>query len=274
MAAAALVLSLLDDKPVLILAPATLIWQWQDELDDKLGIPAAVWSTQKKCWLDTERRPLTQKGDATLVSKCPRRVGIVSIGLIINGNDEGERGALARKAFGVLILDEAHKARSSRGQSGREAARPNNLLGFLKIVARNAANVILGTATPIQMGAVELWDLLSALTQGAPQVLGMPFDGGEWMREESIQYLTMHDLGRPTTRTVGVCSATLCRLRTSIVYFATCAQTPASQHGKFWGRDTILSALASGRTSSRISRRSPSGAIRSYGALCAEHGRC
>ena len=190
MAAAALVLSMLDDKPVLILAPATLIWQWQDELDDKLGVPAAVWSTQKKCWLDTERRPLTQKGDAALVSKCPWRVGIVSTGLIINGDDEGERGALARKAFGVLILDEAHKARSSRGQSGREAARPNKLLGFLKTVARNAANVILGTATPIQMGAVELWDLLSALTQGAPQVLGMPFDGGEWMREELIQYLT------------------------------------------------------------------------------------
>lgn len=64
MAAAALVLSLLDDQPVLILAPATLIWQWQEELEDKLGIPAAVWSTQKKCWLDSERRALTQKGDA------------------------------------------------------------------------------------------------------------------------------------------------------------------------------------------------------------------
>lgn len=115
---------------------------------------AAVWSTQKKRWLDAERRPLTQKGDATLVAKRPWRVGIVSTGLIINGDDEAERGALARKTFGVVILDEAHKARSSRGQSGREAARPNNLLGFLKTVARNAANVILGTATPIQMEAV------------------------------------------------------------------------------------------------------------------------
>ena len=132
MAAAALVLSMLDDKPVLILAPATLIWQWQDELEDKLGVPAAVWSTQKKCWLDGERRPLTQKGDATLVAKCPWRVGIVSTGLIVNGDDEGERGALAKKTFGVVILDEAHKARSSRGQSGREAARPNNLLEFLR----------------------------------------------------------------------------------------------------------------------------------------------
>lgn len=190
MAAAAMVLSLLDDKPVLVLAPATLIWQWQEELEDKLGVPAAVWSTQKKCWLDGERRPLTQKGDPTLVAKCPWRIGIVSTGLIVNGDDEGERGALAKKSFGVVILDEAHKARASRGMLGREAARPNNLLQFLRRAAGNATNVILGTATPIQLDAVELWDMLAALGQGAPQVFGTPFDGGEWLREEAIQFLT------------------------------------------------------------------------------------
>lgn len=190
MAAAALVLSVLDDKPVLILAPATLIWQWQDELEDKLGIPAAVWSTQKKCWLDSERRPLTQRGDPELVAKCPWRTGIVSTGLIVNGDDEGERGALAKKSYGVVILDEAHKARASRGMQGSDPPKPNNLLIFLRAIARNAQNVILGTATPIQLDAVELWDLLSALNQGAPQVLGTPFEGGEWTREESIQFLT------------------------------------------------------------------------------------
>jgi hypothetical protein len=190
MAAAALVLSLLDDKPVLILAPATLIWQWQEELEDKLGIPAAVWSTQKKCWLDGERRPLTQKGAPELVTKCPWRIGIMSTGLIVNGDDEGERGALAKKSYGVVILDEAHKARASRGMQGRDPPTPNNLLKFLRGIARNAQNVILGTATPIQLDAVELWDLLSALNQGAPQVLGTPSDGGEWTRDESIQFLT------------------------------------------------------------------------------------
>src|SRR6266436_510126 len=190
MAAAALVLSLLDDKPVLILAPATLIWQWQEELEDKLGIPAAVWSTQKKCWLDGERRPLTQKGDPELVAKCPWRTGIMSTGLIVKGDDEGERGALAKKSFGVVILDEAHKARASRGMQGRDPARPNNLLNFLRAIARNAQSVILGTATPIQLDAVELWDLLSALSQGAPQALGTAFEGGEWTREDSIQFLT------------------------------------------------------------------------------------
>jgi hypothetical protein len=167
MAAAALVLSMLDDKPVLILAPATLIWQWQEELEDKLGVPAAVWSTQKKCWLDGERRPLTQKGDPTLVAKCPWRIGIMSTGLIVNGDDAGERGALAKKSFGVVILDEAHKARASRGQNGRGAAEPNQLLRFLRGAAGRATNVIIGTATPIQLDAVELWDLLNALPTGA-----------------------------------------------------------------------------------------------------------
>ena len=190
MAAAALVLSMLEDKPVLILAPSTLVWQWQEELEDKLGLPAAVWSTQKKCWVDGEKRPLTQRGDPTLVAKCPWRIGIVSTGLIVNGNDEAERGVLAKKSFGVVILDEAHKARASRGQSGRDPADPNNLLAFLRRIAANAGNVILGTATPIQLNAVELWDLMAAMGQGAPQVLGRPFDSGEWLREESIQYLT------------------------------------------------------------------------------------
>jgi hypothetical protein len=65
-----------------------------------------------------------------------------------------------------------------------------------------AAAVILGTATPIQLDAVELWDILAVLGQGAPQVLGTPFDGGEWMREESIRFLTgerpwpQHDTSR------------------------------------------------------------------------------
>lgn len=47
MATSALVSALLEDGPVLILAPSTLTIQWQVEMMDKLGIPAAVWSSQK-----------------------------------------------------------------------------------------------------------------------------------------------------------------------------------------------------------------------------------
>lgn len=191
MAAAALVLSMLDDRPVLILAPATLIWQWQEELEDKLGVPAAVWSTQKKCWLDSEERALTQKGDPTLVAKCPWRIGIVSTGLIVNGNDEGERGALASKSYGVVILDEAHKARVRRqARDGRTEESANKLMAFLRKITAKSGSVIFGTATPIQLDVVELWDLMATLAQGASQVLGSPFNGAEWWRETSIQYLS------------------------------------------------------------------------------------
>jgi hypothetical protein len=115
----------------------------------------------------------------------------VSTGLIVNGDDAAERGALAKKSFGVVVLDEAHKARAGREtRGGNTTATPNNLLRFLHKVARNAGSVLLGTATPIQLDAVELWDLLLALGQGAPQVLGSLSEGSEWARDESIRFLT------------------------------------------------------------------------------------
>lgn len=90
------------------------------------------------------------------MTKCPWRIGIVS--LIINGDDAAERGALAKKSFGVVILDEAHKARAPReSRGGNTTMTLNNLLRFLSGVARNAGSVLLGTATPIQLDAVALW---------------------------------------------------------------------------------------------------------------------
>lgn len=51
-------------------------------------------------------------------------------------------------------------------------------------------NVILGTATPIQLDAVELWDPLIAISPSAPHVLGTLSEGGEWSRQDSLQFLT------------------------------------------------------------------------------------
>jgi hypothetical protein len=187
MASAALVLSVLDGGPVLILAPATLTWQWQAELWDMLGVPAAVWSTQGKQWIDPDGYPLTPRGDVSFAARCPWRFGIMSTGLIVNGDDNGERGLLRAKRFGVVILDEAHKARAKRAQDGtRDGA--NNLLTFMEKMAANSGSVLLGTATPIQLNPVELWDLAYMLHQGAPQVLGQGVT--EWRRQQSIEYLT------------------------------------------------------------------------------------
>lgn len=186
MGAATLVLSLLVDKPVLILAPSTLVWQWQTELADMLGLPSCVWSTQKKCWIDPQGFPLSGRGPEH-IARCPMRIGIVSTGLIVNGAADGEKARLAQMSFGVLVLDEAHKARARRDRGGNLEGY-NNLLAFMREAARRAGNVILGTATPIQLNVVELWDLQHLLAQGAPHVLGT--GGSPWLRADVMDCFT------------------------------------------------------------------------------------
>lgn len=187
MATAALSLCLLSDrenkrrKPVIIFAPATLCEQWQVEMIDKLGIPCARWSTQKKAWLDPENRVISPIGQEH-IAKCPLRVGIVSTGLMMR--DSLEKQYLLSLRFGIAILDEAHKARSRQG-FGRDAGTHNELLAFMREIAARSEHVILGTATPIQTRPEDLWDLVGILHQGVGSfVLGN--DYAKWHRPQEV----------------------------------------------------------------------------------------
>lgn len=175
MATSALVSALLDDGPVLILAPSTLTIQWQIEMMDKLGVPAAVWSSQKKVWLGEEGQVLSPRGDASSIKKCPYRIAIVSTGLIMHQREKTdfvkEAGELLKNRFGTVILDEAHKARA-RGGLGDQSSEPNNLMAFMQQMGKRTRHLILGTATPIQTDVRELWDLLGILNSGVDFVLG------------------------------------------------------------------------------------------------------
>lgn len=175
MATSALVSALLNDGPVLILAPSTLTLQWQVEMLDKLGIPSAVWSSQKKVWLGPQGQMLSSKGDPAAIKKCPYTIAIISTGLIMHQREHGEfikeAGIILSQKFGTVILDEAHKARA-KGGFGEKAAQPNNLLCFMQQMGRRTRHMILGTATPIQTDVRELWDLLDVLNCGADFVLG------------------------------------------------------------------------------------------------------
>jgi len=175
MAASALVSALLDDGPVLILAPSTLTIQWQVEMMDKLGVPAAVWSSQKKVWLGVEGQILSPRGVSSSIKNSPHKIAIVSTGLIMHQREQAdfikEAGMLLKNRFGTVILDEAHKARA-RGGFGDKASEPNNLMAFMQQIGRRTRHLILGTATPIQTNVRELWDLLGILNSGAEFVLG------------------------------------------------------------------------------------------------------
>lgn len=175
MATSALVSALLNDGPILILAPSTLTIQWQIEMMDKLGIPSAVWSSQKKVWLGVEGQILSARGVSESIKKCPYRIAIVSTGLIMHQREDKdfvkEAGMLLKNKYGTVILDEAHKARS-KGGFGDNSTQPNNLLMFMLYIGKRTRHLILGTATPIQTKISELWDLLTILSSGAEFVLG------------------------------------------------------------------------------------------------------
>jgi superfamily II DNA or RNA helicase len=168
LAASAMLSALLDDGPVLILCPSTLTLQWQVELNDRLGIPSAVWSSGQKVWIDPHGHTIKTRG-AEDITRCPFRIAIVSTGLIVHESPECQF-LLARK-FGTVVLDEAHKARRSGGL-GPKKDEPNNLLEFMLRIGPRTKNLLLGTATPIQTEVRELWDLMRILNAGAEFVLG------------------------------------------------------------------------------------------------------
>ncbi len=173
LAASAMISALLDDGPVLILCPSTLTLQWQVELADKLGIPSAVWLSAKKEWIDPKGHVIKTRGPED-IARCPFRIAIISTGLIVHESEEC-RYLLERK-YGMVVLDEAHKARQ-RGGLGERKNEPNNLLKFMLQIGTRTKHLLLGTATPIQTEVRELWDLLRILNTDADFVLGREYFG-------------------------------------------------------------------------------------------------
>lgn len=192
LAASAMVSALLDDGPVLILCPSTLTLQWQVELKDRLGIPSAVWLSNKKVWQDHHGHVVKTRGPEDIV-RCPFRIAIVSTGLIVHQSEE-KRQLLSRK-YGTVILDEAHKARRAGGL-GPKRDEANNLLEFMLAIGDRTKNLLLGTATPIQTEVRELWDLMTILNGGAGFVFGNP-KTSQW-RNPSISLPVLKGEWQPT----------------------------------------------------------------------------
>ncbi len=191
LAMAAQLMALAGDGPVLVLAPKPLLQQWQDELDTLLGLPSAVWDGSQ--WVDERGVEHPGAGDES-IRRCPRRVGIVSTGLITRGSEVVEW--LANMRFECVILDEAHRARRrfQPGQPGR--GKPNNLLRFLRRISPRTKSLLLATATPVQLHPIEAFDLLDALAQSSDAVLGSA--GSRWRQPQASLDLLLGKATLPT----------------------------------------------------------------------------
>ncbi|WP_018086518.1 phospholipase D-like domain-containing anti-phage protein [Desulfurispora thermophila] len=172
LALAAQLMAFHGDKPILVIAPKTLLWQWQDEINTLLDMPSAVWTGKE--WVDENGIKYPASGDAA-IKKCPRRVGIVSQGLITANSEQVQH--LLNMEYECVIVDEAHRARRKNLGPGKEDEKPvpNNLLNFLLEISKRTKSMLLATATPVQMYPIEAWDLLNILSQGNDSVLGNPF---------------------------------------------------------------------------------------------------
>jgi len=189
LAMAAQLIALTGDKPILIICPKTIVWQWQDEMLDLLDMPSAVWDGRR--WVDERDIEYPVSGVET-IRKCPRRVGIVSGGLITRVTEAAAQ--LLKLDYDCVILDEAHHARRRNlGPShDQENPDPNNLLDFMYQIAPRARSLLLATATPVQIRPIEAWDLLDILNRGDESVLGNQFS--HWQDAPKALNLVMgHD---------------------------------------------------------------------------------
>ncbi len=193
LAMAAQLMALSGDSPVLVLAPKPLIWQWQGELSTLLDMPSAVWDGRN--WVDENGIEHPSTGPEA-IRRCPRRVGIVSTGLIISGSEI--KDWLVNGSYECVILDEAHRARRRNLGPGKEydPAEPNNLLRFLWEISPRTRSLLLATATPVQLHPIEAWDLLDALARGSEAVLGGY--GSQWRKPRHALVLLLGGEESPT----------------------------------------------------------------------------
>jgi hypothetical protein len=174
-----------DGGPILVLTPKPLLQQWQDELMELLRLPSARWTG--KAWVDENNVEYPSDGVKSL-GKCPRRIGLVSQGLIVRGMAEAKKQLLSRR-YTCVIVDEAHRARRRKvpkvdasADEIDEKGEPNKVMAFLREIGLKTKSMLLATATPVQLHPVEAWDLLEVLSQGNDGVLGGWTRSSPWFR--------------------------------------------------------------------------------------------
>ena len=124
-------------EQVLVLAPASLVGQWREELETKFGLAFA-----------TSHDPLLRADPQSFWGQ--KRI-IASISAA-RRREHAER--LAGRSFDLVIVDEAHHLRDRSSQSWK------------LVDALNKRFLLLLSATPVQNDLIELYNLLTLLKPG------------------------------------------------------------------------------------------------------------
>lgn len=140
-------------RRVLILTPASIQSQWHEELREKFNLH--FWSYQGRELQDPYGETLTPRDNPWN----SRDLILASSHLVRRA--ERSQELLTAHPWDLIVLDEAHHARR-RNPTVREDT-PNRLLNLMRSLKEKTSAIILLSATPMQIDAIEVFDLLSLL---------------------------------------------------------------------------------------------------------------
>ena len=153
-------------KRVLILAPASIQPQWHEELREKFNLH--FWSYSKG-ELKNAYGERSQSGEENIWNS---QNLILASSHLVRRSDRTKQ-LLDAQPWDLVILDEAHHARRQSPQNRKET--PNRLLQLMQQLKEKSRSLLLLSATPMQIDAIEVFDLL--------QLLGMR---GHWSYGENF----------------------------------------------------------------------------------------
>ena len=170
---------------ILVMTPAGLTSQWQNELREKLNLDWPIYDGRRLIWQDTHAKGKNRvsqhdKEDSEPIPALSVNGMRVDGGVLYNSwtrqgpvivsSHLARRDACAVKILNeewdIVVLDEAHYARQTNPNNPNNRA-PNKMLQLMRNLQGRTEDLILLTATPMQIHPVELYDLLDLL--GMPQ---------------------------------------------------------------------------------------------------------
>ncbi|MEH2069915.1 MAG: helicase-related protein [Nostoc sp.] len=140
-------------KRVLILAPASVQPQWQEELREKFNLH--FWSYTSTEFKDPYKRTIPAAANPWNTQDL-----ILASSHLVRRTDRMQQ-LLSAEPWDLVILDEAHHARRKSPQDRKET--PNRLLQLMAQLKEKTKSLILLSATPMQIDAIEVFDLLNLL---------------------------------------------------------------------------------------------------------------
>ena len=172
-------------KKVVILTPKSVLKQWQEELSEHFDIDAWLYDSVSKVYLSSQGKEISIGNANPLGAKAPNIV-LMSAQYARGAGDKQNLFSKSGTIFpDLLILDEAHSARVSKGISGGK--KKTRMYSMLESVAPKIPHLILATATPMLKDADEYHAIL--------KLLGLP---KAWQKERvyrsSLRLIASNDI--------------------------------------------------------------------------------